>query len=97
MNYTMTQPCDKCPFLPSMKLGFTLSRLNEFAAGEFACHQTCDTDDETDTFNDNENSLHCAGALIFLEKRGKTTQMMRITERLGLYDRRKLNMKASVR
>jgi hypothetical protein len=42
------------------------------------------------------NSLQCAGALIFAEKNGNATQMMRIAERLGMYDPRKLNMDADV-
>lgn len=40
---------------------------------------------------------HCAGALIFLEKRNRPNQMMRIAERTGSYDRRTLDMKAPVR
>lgn len=41
--------------------------------------------------------VHCAGALIFLEKRYRPNQLMRISERLGMYDRTKLDMKAKVR
>lgn len=96
MKYTMTEPCDACPFLKSMK-GFTLNRLKQHASGQFACHKTCDVDEETGTFEPNENSVHCAGALIFLEKRDAPNQMMRICKRLGMYDRTKLNMKAKVR
>ena len=39
---------------------------------------------------------HCAGALILLEKLNLPSQMMRIAERLGMYDRRKLDMLAPV-
>lgn len=72
MKYSMTTPCDACPFLdtPQMKRGFKLSRLK---------------------------SVHCAGALIFNEKRGYANQMMRICERLEFYDASKLNMEAKVR
>lgn len=97
MKYTMTAPCDACPFLKSMHHGFTLDRLKEFASGEFACHQTCNDDEETGDFIPNKNSLHCAGALIFLEKRNQPHQMMRIAERIGEYNKNKLDMKASVR
>jgi hypothetical protein len=94
----MTTPCDNCPFLKKFKRGYTLARLNSFARGEFHCHQTGDIDDEgTGDFIANKNSVHCAGALIFLEKRNRPHQIMRIAERIGMYDRFKLNMKAAVR
>ena len=77
-----------------------MDRLREFCAGEFPCHKSAEIveDDETGTeFMATEKSVHCAGALIFLEKRNRPHQMMRICERLGLYDRRKLDMSAKVR
>lgn len=99
MNYLLTEPCEECPFLRSMAHGFTLRRLWQHAAGEFPCHRACDVDEETGNFVEKPNGKtpHCAGALIFLEKRNRPHQMMRIAERLGMYDRRKLNMKARVR
>ncbi len=101
MKYTMTSPCDACPFRNKMKKGFTLRRLMEFASsGTFPCHKTAslkDDEEGTSEFIANEKSVHCAGALIFLEKRGQLNQMMRIAERLGMYDRTKLDMKADVR
>ena len=45
---------------------------------------------------DGPNAEHCAGALIFLEAQEQPNQMMRIAERLGLYDRRKLDMESPV-
>ena len=94
MKYTMTTPCDACPF--TMK-GFSLRSLKTHASGEFACHQTCEVDEDTGNYEPDDNSVHCAGALIFLEKRNIPHQMMRICERLGKYDASKLNMKAKVR
>jgi hypothetical protein len=74
--------------------------------GTFPCHKTVDygrEDREADEDGDgigfgNKNGrraigakeVHCAGALIFAEKNGNATQMMRIAERLRLYDARKL-------
>lgn len=97
MKYTMTTPCDQCPFLdtPQMRGGFTMRRLREFASGQFPCHKTADATDEG--YVANADSVHCAGALIFLEKREVPNQMMRICERLGMYDMTKLNMDAPVR
>ncbi len=83
MNYTMTTPCDTCPF--TMKT-FSMKSLREHASGEFACHKTCDLDEEESVFTPRKDSVHCAGALIFLEKRNQPHQMMRISERLGMYD-----------
>jgi hypothetical protein len=100
MKYTMTTPCDDCPFLKKTAHGFTIRRLEEFASGSFHCHKTGDEveDDNGGTeFVANDESQVCAGALIFLEKRKTSSQMMRIAERLGLYDHTKLNMKAPVR
>ncbi len=77
-----------------------MDRLWEFANGSFHCHKTgdCVEDDEgSSDFVANDNSSACAGALIFLEKRGQSSQMTRIAGRLGLYDPDKLNMKANVR
>jgi hypothetical protein len=78
-----------------MSHGFTEQRLNDFASGEFPCHKTADATDSE--FKANRKSLHCAGALIYLEKRERPHQMMRICERLGLYDRFALDMTAPIR
>lgn len=96
MKYTMTTPCDACPFLMEYKFGYTLKRLKEFASGEFPCHKTAEIS-KSGNFETIEKSVHCAGALIFLEKRKQPHQMMRICERLGLYDYKQLDMKAPVR
>lgn len=100
MKYTMTSPCDQCPFLKKMRRGFTMKRLREFADGAFPCHQTAkivEDDRNGAEFHAKDNSQHCAGALIFCEKRDAPSQMMRIAERLGLYDARKLDMTADIR
>ena len=94
MNYAMTEPCDACPYLNGS--GFTWRSLVQHASGEFACHKTCELSGESGTFEPKEKSLHCAGALIFLEKQNAPHQMMRICERIGMYDRTKLNMAAPV-
>lgn len=95
MKYTMKEPCSECPFTNKLKHGFTNKRLKELSSGEFPCHKTAS--DIEGEFISNNNSIHCAGALIYLEKRNAPHQMMRIAERLGMYDRRKLNMNADVR
>lgn len=94
MRYNMTSPCNACPFLKGS--GFTLKSLLAHASGEFACHKACDLSDEGAFEARSDKTPHCAGALIFLELRGQPHQMMRICERLGMYDRSKLNMESPV-
>jgi hypothetical protein len=94
MKYDMTTPCDQCPFL--IGSGFTYSALVAHSSGEFACHKTCKVSRGGVFVPRNDNTPHCAGALIFLEKQNRPHQMMRICERLGFYDRRKLDMTAKV-
>lgn len=95
MKYTLTEPCDQCPFL--IGSGFTYRALAMHAAGEFACHKACKVDEDTGDFVPRtDKTPHCAGALIFLEKQNRPHQMMRVCERIGLYDRTKLNMEARV-
>ena len=100
MDYTLYNPCNDCPFLNKFKAGYTKKQLEDHASGEFACHKTCELTEEDGCggeFTPREKSVHCAGALIYLEKRDRSHQMMRICERLGMYDRTKLNMEADVR
>lgn len=52
--------------------------------------------DEPPAIPGDKNEQHCAGAMIILERLERPNQMMRICERLGLYDRRKLKMDAPV-
>ena len=100
MDYTLTTPCAECPFLKKNAASYGKRRLTEFARGEFPCHKTAkmvvDEDDGESKYVPTDDSLHCAGALIYHEKRSTTTQMMRICERLGMYDHTKLNMEADV-
>src|SRR5678815_547090 len=93
MKYTMTRPCHECPFL--LGSGFTYHSLMQHASGPFACHKTCELVDGTYQAR-NHDTPHCAGALIFLEKQNRPHQMMRIAERLGMYDHTRLDMMAAV-
>lgn len=94
MKYTMTTPCKECPFLKGS--GFTYRSLMAHASGEFACHKACELSEDGVYEAKSQDTPHCAGALIFMEKQGKPTQMMRICERIGMYDYTKLDMNANV-
>lgn len=96
MKYDMIVPCGNCPFRREGFIPLRAERVEEIASGmlcsqghTFACHKTTSYDDDGDRITV-DDSLHCAGALIFAEKNGNATQMMRIVERLGMYDASKL-------
>ena len=95
MNYDLHKPCHNCPFT-SGGIKLRAARIVEISqmmlssqGGDFPCHKTTSHDDEGD-LQATRKSLHCAGALIYAEKQGTATQMMRISERLGMYDHTKL-------
>lgn len=97
--YAMTSPCDNCPFRSDVKPYIRAARVVEIRQSlmrsEFPCHKTVEYDDDGDAVRSNAE-IHCAGALILLEREGQPFQMMRIAERLGIYDASKLNMDAPV-
>jgi hypothetical protein len=99
-QYAMTSPCPQCPFRSDIPPFLTAARVREIdqslVRGEFPCHKTVEYDDDGEPIRHVTNESHCAGALILLEKIGRPSQMMRIAGRLGMYDRRKLNMAAPV-
>ncbi len=105
MNYTLTSPCAHCPFRKDIPAYLTKRRVQGFKEAlvddqqTFACHETTKHRGGDNPFNEGAvtaDTQHCAGAMVLLERLEKPNQMMRIAERLGLYDRRKLNMEAPV-
>lgn len=101
MHFNLTKPCKHCPFRNDIRPFLSTRRVREIIASligrqeSFPCHKTVDYSHDDDG-RVTSKSEHCAGAMILLEKLGKPNQMMRICERLGLYDRRKLDMNAPV-
>lgn len=92
MDYTMTEPCDNCPFRSDKPFPLMTGRAGEIInGGEFPCHKTTIEFGAT-----GENEQSCAGLMILLEKENRPNQMMRIAERLGMYDYTQLNMNAPV-
>lgn len=101
--YGMTTPCAHCPFRKDITPFLRPERVREIqlslVRAEFPCHKT--TEEQEDEEGNSErvatsDSIHCAGALILMEKEGRSSQMMRIAERLGMYDPSKLDMEAPV-
>lgn len=102
MNYDKLVPCDDYPFRKKGGIPLRALRIKEIAdmmlnsqGGTFPCHKTTQSTESGERCS-NENSVHCAGALIFAEKNGTATQMMRICERIGMYDAAKLMSNQSV-
>lgn len=98
--YGMTTPCPQCPFRCDIPAYLNKARVREIERsldrGTFPCHKTTTHDDETGEAVHSSDEVHCAGALILMEKEGRASQMMRIAERLGMYDASKLDMDAPV-
>lgn len=105
--YALTTPCKDCPFRTDIRAYLTPERVEEIeqslVRAEFPCHKTTRVSDGDDDdceggscYTPSGKEIHCAGALILLEKLKRPSQMMRISERLGMYDRRKLDMAAPV-
>lgn len=96
--FLLKRPCSLCPFRTDCLPGWLGSeRAEEIAESittldqNFHCHET------TGAKGPRAKTLqHCAGALIMLEHMESPNQMMRIAERLGVYDRRALHMDAPV-
>ena len=101
MKFELRTPCPKCPFRRDVKPYLRRDRAQEIADGltrqqqTFACHLTVKHDDDGEP-RYGPHEQHCAGALIILEAMNRPNQMMRIAERMGVYDRRKLATDAPV-
>ena len=99
MKYNLKRPCAKCPFRTDIPAYLRPERaqeiVNALVTSEFPCHETIDYSDDSDG-RETAKTAHCAGALIMLEHMEQPSQMMRICERLGFYDRTKLDMNAPV-
>src|SRR5687768_14734677 len=82
-------PCRTCPFRidePGLR-GLGADRAEEIVEslmnhGTFTCHG--------DLGKSLSKRQHCVGAMLMLEKIDRPNQMMRIGERIGVYDRTKL-------
>lgn len=102
MNFDLIRPCEKCPFRTDCLKGWLGRRRAQeiadalFARDQtFACHETTRHDDEGEMIP-HDGEQHCAGAMILMERKGRANQLMRIAERIGIYDRQRLDMAAPV-
>lgn len=97
MDYSKTTACSNCPFRREGGIRLTLERVIEItqSEGAFPCHKTTETDDEGELVRTGKE-VHCAGFLILREKQQQPNQMMRIAERLGMYNAEELMKSKSV-
>jgi hypothetical protein len=93
VKYDLHKPCNHCPFLREGGIKLRADRIREISdlmlygnSGGFPCHRTTKYNDEHGDLMEDANSKHCTGALVYAEKQERSTQMMRIAERLGLYN-----------
>lgn len=100
-TFSLTAPCKDCPFRTDIKFYLRADRVKEICEGittgdlSFHCHKTTRHDEYGETVP-HQKEMHCAGAMIMLEHMNRPNQMMRIAERLGLYNRRNLKMDSPV-
>lgn len=100
MKYNLKRPCSNCPFRSDVHFPMTKARRRDIAKSilnrqeTFSCHKT--NEFCGDNAIETQNSQHCAGAMVILEKMERPNQMMRIAERLGMYDRENLDMDSPV-
>ncbi len=92
--FALTTPCNNCPFRTDVRPYLRRARIvaleKDLERGTFNCHKT------VASLGAKGGEAACAGSLILQEKLGRRPNIMRIAERLGLYDRTKLNMSAPV-
>lgn len=96
--YSMVRPCDACPFGtgPKAVRGLGTARAegirNALLSGQsFHCHKTVKHDDDGEAIP-HKGEKECAGAMILLERIERPNQMMRVAERIGMYDMTKLEI-----
>ena len=97
MHFTLKDPCANCPFRtdkPHQQRWLGRARAEDICSSlidkqqTFQCHKTLDLTED--------KHQHCAGAMIMLEHMNSPNQMMRIAERVGMYDSTAINMSAPV-
>lgn len=89
--FALKRPCGNCPFRSDQAPFLDRERAKDIADAlladaSFHCHKTVSYDAEDGSGEVTADSKHCAGALITMEREGFANQMMRIGERLGIYD-----------
>lgn len=101
MTHKLKSPCANCPFRTDKYFHLTHQRAQDIAdslrdGGDFPCHKTLDYSLPGGPDRNGPGVQRCAGMLIVMEKSEGPNQIMRIAERLRLYDPTRLDMDAPV-
>ena len=101
LTFARVKPCKKCPFRTDVPPYLNAARVGEIATsiqqgGPFHCHETTVPSDDGESMEVGPDSSVCAGSIIVMEKMGQPNQHLRIAERLGLYDPKRMHMDSPV-
>lgn len=84
-------PCAKCPFRKDVPIYLRLERRQDIVetladGNHFWCHESVghEEDEDGEAWTDTSDSIECAGAAKAMMQSGGSSQMMRISERLGM-------------
>jgi hypothetical protein len=98
-RYSLTAACAKCPFRTDVPKYLRPERAREIArsiqgGSDFPCHVTTVQSEDEDGMGRLEDKVGvsrvCAGAIATMEREGNPNQMLRIAERIGLYNPEKI-------
>lgn len=102
MRFNLKKPCRDCPFKNDRSfIGLSADRKQEIVdsivkdIAPFTCHKTILHDDDGEGYA-TDNTEHCAGAAILLEKNARPGAYLQVAARLGVYDPDKLDMGSPV-
>jgi hypothetical protein len=100
-KFSLSGPCADCPFRSDKRFELRPSRVDEIADAllnddGFTCHKTIEYDDSDGTPTITRDARECGGAMATLEKMNRPSQVMRIAERLGMYERHQIDPDAPV-
>jgi hypothetical protein len=100
-KFSLRGPCADCPFRNDRPFFLTPERVDEIADSlhadlGFSCHKTNAFDEDDGQAVVTENSRECGGVMAMLERMDRPSQVMRIGERLGMYDRHRIDSDAPV-
>lgn len=99
-RYSLRGPCSNCPFRSDKPFYLHPERVDEIAdsleRGEsFSCHKHNDFDEDGQAVP-TQSERECGGVMATLEREERPNQMMRIAERLGMYNPANLDPNAPV-
>ena len=100
-KFSLRGPCANCPFRNDQQPYLRPGRVDDIADSlhadlGFSCHKTNDFDQDDGQATVTENSRECGGVMAMLERMNRPSQVMRVGERLGMYDRHQMDPNAAV-